>query len=371
MVIDLTGPTKVYGDVDLASMQASAKYWNAHGGIDGHPVTITSINDNGDESTAVSVATQYLGTHPKPNMIFAGTSGIDSGGLIPLVKRDHLLDIAVDDGGSVCVKSAQAVCPTAFIPGPGPAFQQLAVAHWFKQHGFTKVGILQEEDAFSQSETPILQANLKSLGIQSAVASYSPTALDVKPEISELKSAGVQAMYGEALAAPAGYIATGRAELGLVNSLPLVFDYGAGAVDLTKLAPAADLKNAYEAIAKSSDPYVNMPGRVALLANSTPAVSAQPLIVASFEWQDLLEAHLAAQQANSIAEDSMVSALNNLSASAQQSSLNMTAPAIEFTPGIHEDMSPAGYNATEVVPVGPLANGTVQYKQSSASSSSS
>ena len=54
MVIDTSGPTKVYGTVDLASMQAAAKYQNLHGGILGHPIKVVSIDDNGDATTAVS-----------------------------------------------------------------------------------------------------------------------------------------------------------------------------------------------------------------------------------------------------------------------------------------------------------------------------
>jgi branched-chain amino acid transport system substrate-binding protein len=59
MVADTSGPTKVYGTVDVASIQESAKYWNARGGILGHPITVTVLNDNGDETTAVSVLDQY------------------------------------------------------------------------------------------------------------------------------------------------------------------------------------------------------------------------------------------------------------------------------------------------------------------------
>jgi branched-chain amino acid transport system substrate-binding protein len=363
MVIDTTGPTKAIGVVDEAAMKASAAYWNQHGGILGHPVSITVLNDNGDETTAVSVFENYLTGHPKPDMVFAGTSGIDSGGLIPAVKRAHLLDVAVDDGGAVCEKDAQVTCPTAFTPGPVSYNQQAPIAAWFKAHHYTKVGILQEEDAFSESETPIVQANLKSDGIQSSVATFAPTAVDVKPQISQLQGDGVQAVYAEALGAPAGYEALGRQQLGLVNKIPFVYDYGAAALDLTKLATAAQLKNSYEGIAKSSDPYVTMPGRNLLIQYGGTGVDSQPIIIASFEWQDLVTVHDAAAQAGSISTDALVSALNNLSPQAQNDPLNMTAPGVQFTPSVHENISPKGQDAYEVVPVGPIKQGQVYYKQ--------
>src|ERR1700744_4608777 len=140
-VIDTSGPTKAYGVVDEAAMKASATYWNQHGGIHGHPIKITVIDDNGNEPTGVSATDQYLASHPKPDMIFAGTSGVDSGGLIPLVKRDGLLDVAVDGGGSVCAKNAQSVCPSAFIPVPTTQTHRKSVAKWFKSQGFKKIGV--------------------------------------------------------------------------------------------------------------------------------------------------------------------------------------------------------------------------------------
>jgi branched-chain amino acid transport system substrate-binding protein len=364
MVIDTSGPTKAIGVVDQAAMEASVKYYNAHGGIGGHPVKLTVLNDNGDETTAVSVLEQYLGSHPKPDALFPGTSGVDSGGLLPAAKREHILAMGVDDGGAACIKDAQTTCPTTFTPGPIAPNQQAPVAKFFISKGYKTVGILQEQDAFSESETPYLEADLKAAGIKVVTASFSPTAVDLTPEMSQLKSGGAEAIYAEALAAPAGYEAAARSQLGLVSKIPLVFDFGAASLDLTKLAPAADLVNAYEAIAKSSDPYVKMPGRDLLIANGSPVVTSQPIIIASFEWQDLVTLHDAALQTGGKTDvDSLTNALENLQSKYQTDPLNMTAPGVQFTHDIHENMSPLGKQAYEVVPVGPIKNGMVYYKK--------
>jgi branched-chain amino acid transport system substrate-binding protein len=363
MVIDTTGPTKAIGVVDQAAMEASVKYWNAHGGIGGHPVKLTVLNDNGDETTAVSQFEQYVSSHPKPDALFPGTSGVDSGGLLPAAKREHILAMGVDDGGAACIKDAQTTCPTTFTPGPIAPNQQAPVGQFFISKGYKTVGILQEQDAFSESETPYLEADLKAAGIKVVTASFSPTAVDLTPEMSQLKSEGAQAVYAEALAAPAGFEAKARAQLGLVNTIPMVFDFGAASLDLTKLVPAADLVNSYEAIAKSSDPYVNMPGRTLLIANGSPVVTSQPIIIASFEWQDLVTLHDAALQAGKTDVDSMTNTLENLAPKYQTDRLNMTSPGVEFTHDIHENMSPLGKKAYEVVPVGPIKNGMVYYKQ--------
>jgi hypothetical protein len=362
MVLDNTGPTKAIGVVDQAAMQAGVKYFNAHGGLGGHQIKLTVLNDNGDETTAVSVLDKYVSGNPKPNAVFMGTSGVDSGGLVPALKRDHILGMGVDDGGAACLKDAQTTCPTVFEPGPIVPDQQAPVSNFFISKGYKTVGILQEQDAFSESETPLVANALKAKGIKVVTASFAPDAVDLKPEISQLKAAGAQAVYAEALGAPAGYEATGRAQLGLINSLPMVFDFGAAALDLTTLAPKADFVNAFEGIAKSSDPYVKMPGRNLLIANGSPVVSSQPIIIASFEWQDLVTLNDAVKQAGSIDVDPLVKALESLKPQYQNDPLNMTSTGVMFTDNVHENASPTGTKAYEVTPVGPIKKGLVYYK---------
>jgi branched-chain amino acid transport system substrate-binding protein len=365
MVADTSGPTKVYGTVDVASMKGAAAYWNAHGGILGHRIQVTVLDDNGDQSTAVSVLTQYLTSHGRPSMVFPGTSGVDSGGLISLAKRDKLLAIGVDDGNSICATNAQTTCPTAFRPGPPTKWEGISSALWFKQHHISKVGILQEDDAFSESETPGLESSLKADGIGSTVASFPSTSVNVQPEISELKSAGAKAIFAEALGAPAGFEAAGREQLGLVNSMPLVFDPGAASLDLTTLAHPSALKNAYEVIYSVVDPYQKWPGRDLMIKSSKPfgGITSQPLNVAAFQWQDLLMVHDAAAQAGSIDPTAISQALEKLPAKAQSDPLNTTARVVSFTSEGHEDTSSALAHDYEVVPVGPLVNGMVKYKK--------
>src|SRR6202012_844059 len=114
-------------------------------------------------------------------------------------------------------------CPSMFTPGGPVSDEILQAAQWLKQKGFKKVGILEEEEAFAETETQPLIADLENAGVATTTATFNPTALDVQPQISELKSAGAQAIFVEALAGAAGYAATGRTALGF-QSTPLVFD---------------------------------------------------------------------------------------------------------------------------------------------------
>jgi hypothetical protein len=140
----------------------------------------------------------------------------------------------------------------------------------------------------------------------------------------------------------------------------MVFDAGAASIDLTTLAPAADLKNSYEEIARSSDPYVTMPGRNLLIKYGGKAVTAQPIIVGSMEWQDLVLVHEAAE-AKAVTVPALTQALEHLSPKAQDSRLNMSETGIQFTTSAHENVSPKAVDAYEVVPTGPIVGGLVRH----------
>src|SRR5580692_8227462 len=51
MVTDQTGPYSIYGKQYYTALEAAAAYFNTKGGIGGHHITITDLNDNGDEAT--------------------------------------------------------------------------------------------------------------------------------------------------------------------------------------------------------------------------------------------------------------------------------------------------------------------------------
>ena len=55
----------------LAGLKAAAANYNAHGGIDHHHVNVTSVSDNGDSTTTVSLLIKQLTTGSTPTLIDA------------------------------------------------------------------------------------------------------------------------------------------------------------------------------------------------------------------------------------------------------------------------------------------------------------
>jgi ABC-type branched-subunit amino acid transport system substrate-binding protein len=358
-VIDSTGDNKLLGAQDLLGIKAAAAYWNDHGGIAGRKVTVTSVSTNNDPTTAVTSLTKWVAQNGKPDLVAPpGTSGVDETGLPAALGRMDIVGIGFSH--QPCESDAQKTCPTRFGFTVGQTPPALAVANFFKQKGAKNVGLLAEEDAYSESELAPLQQQLKKLGIKSTTATFPQTAVNVVPEMSKLKSAGVDGIYGLALGPSAGYVADARQKLGMMN-VPLVWDPGASSLDLTKISSAAKLKNSWENVQRPAVPSLNIPGRTQLLKYMKPlGPVTQPLYIHSYMWDALLLVHDATLQNGGKTDPaSLVKAFENLQPKYVHDPLWMTNPAVQFTANSHNNIL-GNAQSNQIVPTGPLVNGMVQ-----------
>lgn len=355
---DTTGVTKVNGITQLAGIDGAAAYLNAHGGIDGHHVNVAHVSDNGDPTTAVSVLVQYLSSHPAPAMVSAGNEGGDAAGLIPVLAKKKVFAMALNDGNSQCLTDSQVTCPNEWTEGAPGIDYMYAVASFFKAHGVKKVGILEEQIDFTENETPDIEKALKEQGLSYSVAEFPATALDLTPEVSALKGAGATGVFNEALLAPAGYALEARAKLNW--SAPMVFDIAASSADLTKLAPASDIKNAYEDIFWCMDPKQSNAAVAALLQYIKP-FNPSPEITLDTEadgWDELFTLDDAVKAAGgSLNVNALDAAMLKLPPS---DPMRLFSHKLGFTSTDHENVL-ASASDFSIVPAGPLKNGQVDY----------
>lgn len=358
VVADLSGATKVYGAQELLGMKAAAAYWNAHGGIGGRQIAVSSADDTGDAATAVTQLVKWVQANGSPDMVYPGSTGVDNASLTPAVKRMNLLAVGVDETHT-CVENSQQACPTFFSPNGQDKYQPVAAASWIKQHGYKKVGLLVSENAFSTTQAPIVVKALNAQGIKTVEATFPQTAVDVSPELLKLKEAHADAVFVAALGPSFGYVFRARAKLGLVDSLPLLLNESAAGLDVTTLAPAAQLKNSWEETQRSGVPSVKIPGRDLLLQAAGPLGKISPVFLGAFEWDDLLAVHDAAAQAHATDRDSLIKALNNLDDKYVHDPLWMNSEAVKFNEQVHENVLDTA-SANVIVGTGPLVNGMIQ-----------
>jgi branched-chain amino acid transport system substrate-binding protein len=354
---DTSGATKVIGTTHLAGLKAAAAYYNAHGGIDGHHVTVTSVSDNGDSTTAVSVLIKQLTTGSTPTMIDAGSEAGDSAALIPVLAKRKVFAMALNDGVHQCLSNAATACPNEWTLADPEATSDETATNWMKAHGIKKVGILEEQIDFTENETPQFEQAAKKAGLAYTVAEFPGNAVSLTPQLQQLKQAGAQAVFTEALVAPAGYALKARASLSW--NVPMVFDVAASSLDLTKLAPIPEVKNqAYEDEFYEMNPNDPSQGIKDLLKYSTPYgnVGAVPLDVASTGWDEVVALNAAVKTAGGKTDvKSLDAAMLKIPATDPERTFERR---LGFSTSNHENVA-GRPNDFIIAPAGPIVAGQV------------
>jgi len=355
-ILDLSGPSKPYAVVVRRGLDAAAAYLNTRGGIDGKRVVVTSLDDGGSAASAVSDLDNYLSAHSKPNLVYPGSESDEVGALLPVLARDKILAIADADPGNELSARASARFPEQFAEASSTFAPDVNAARWFKEHGYTKIGIAEEQIDYAVGETPTMVQALNQYGISHSVASFSASATDVTPEISALKSSGAQAIFLEGVGPAVGYALASRAKLGW--SIPVVGDNAASALDPTTLAPESELHDVYLATFRpNSTMSSNTEGVHLLLHAGLPQGSL--LNVMGDGWDPVILAATAARQSGSLDSLTLANALTHLAPRSATNPLFVMFGKYGFTANDHDVVT---YTSTDnpIVVAGPVRNGQFQ-----------
>jgi Periplasmic binding protein len=338
-ILDTSGADKQYGSQELLGIQSAAKYYNAHGGFDGEQATVTVLNDTGDPTTAANLAINALSNHPgQYSMVFAGEEGSVTGALIPIMQRFKAYSMVIGDGKNLCAEASN--CPTEFSINGSAADPEAGATQYFKSKGYTNVGVIVESADATETEAGFMAADLKAAGIKAEQVSFPDTAVNVSPEISELKSDGAQAIFAAVIGPAPGYVLSARA--GLSWQAPVVFDNVASALDISKLAPASQLQNTYETAQYCSNLSNNIPGFGPLDENTPiPLNGTIPCIISGGGWSTMVIFHDAATLAKSLDSAALVTATEKL---------HETASSSNFIPYAHFCASAADHENTCILP---------------------
>jgi branched-chain amino acid transport system substrate-binding protein len=351
-ILDITatsGPTAIFGTQETDGLEAAAAYYNAHGGILGRKINVTVENDNSDPATAASILTQQLSSNPsKWTMVWAGEEGTVSAALVPILKRYDVFASFVDDGNGTCAQAS--ACPNLFMQSPPINVAEVADAAALQKAGYTKVGIIADQATYDQSELSYMTPALAKDGIKYTTVSFPSSAVSLTPEMSQLKSDGVQAVFALALGPAAGYVLQARAALGW--SVPVEFDVTGSSTDIASLVPTSELGSVTETIQYCEDIHHNNPAFSAM-EKYTPQPLAGNIIcsIAGDGWGGMVLLADAAAKAKSLSPNALGSAAQTLTITNNEVSYTTKC----WTPADHEDTC-EGPSYYEIVPAGQLKN---------------
>jgi ABC-type branched-subunit amino acid transport system substrate-binding protein len=183
------------------------------------------------------------------------------------------------------------------------------------------VGIMISNDTNGATLLQEEKSAFQAAGYKVYVEQYSDTALDLTPQMQALAADKPDVIIASAFGPAAGYILQARAKLGL--TVPVIGDTDFAANPLPSMVPAADLKGVY--ISTQSQNLYRPPAKQSQALRSFFTHVAKegyskitlPYVLASFAYDIVILAKVAATQANSTDSVAMTHALENLKQPAQ------------------------------------------------------
>jgi branched-chain amino acid transport system substrate-binding protein len=291
-ILDMTGPTKFLGTADKAGLDAAVTYLNKNGGIDGRKVELNVVSDNGDPTTSVTTFLKQIQSNGKPTFCFCGSYSSISAALQPVATRNKVLAWAFGDGNFACASDAAAKCGPFFSINSRPEVYVQQQVAYMKQKGYTKIGIIADQRDTSVTESAIQKKQFPAAGLQPTFVQTPAKTVNVLPQMSKLKSAGVQAVFAEQIGPATGYVLQARKKLGW--NVPVIFDISGSSSAITTLAPKSLWgDNASMQIFSTLDPSKDYPGTKLMVDNNpsaktTGGFGGQPVNVAAFGWDALM-----------------------------------------------------------------------------------
>ena len=207
-ILPLSGST-VNESFELAYLQTSVSYFNAHDGVCGHKFEVVSMNDKGDPATALSEARQLVS---EGVTIMADDSiGAAQDQIQPYLMQQHVLLAA---GHPSFALNNPTKNPTDFDYQPLTAQDAAAMVNWAKAHHDDDIAILTDGLTLSQEVVNASIKDIRAAGLSLVkTITYSPTAVDMTAQLTQAKQAGAKTLL---LAGYSGinYIAGGVKQLG-------------------------------------------------------------------------------------------------------------------------------------------------------------
>ncbi len=212
-IVSETGAGAFLGSREAKSLQALARYVNAHGGIDGHPVEMSIQNNESSPSTAVSLASP---------LVSSGVPFILNGSL---TATDKAVNALAGSTGPFMFGLSPGVSPSPgsmiFSAGDATVLQIEAALNFLKSKGLTNIASVTSTDASGADGYKQLTAAL-ALPRYSTFhllthQTFDPAAVNVSTELSVVKAMHPQAMLVWTTGTPFGTVLNGMSSLGMEN----------------------------------------------------------------------------------------------------------------------------------------------------------
>ena len=228
-----SGENATYGFTEEAGCVPAVNLINTNGGVLGHKLQCTIVDNRGDPADAVPAAHKLLATTPNLVAIVDSNSGLLTA-TTPLFNAAHIPELSL--GGDVPFDKSTYEYFWRTIPGDD--VNGYAVAAYIKSRSFTKAAAMFSTDEAAQGNLPGLVAGLETLGVGLALnQGLAVNQSSYQTEIHRMVAATPDVMTMESGPQTAGVLYGQMKQAGAL--LPTVLTAGADNTDFDKAVIAA------------------------------------------------------------------------------------------------------------------------------------
>ncbi|HEY5341143.1 MAG TPA: ABC transporter substrate-binding protein [Candidatus Aquilonibacter sp.] len=285
VILALTGPAAFIGKAELQSLQLVEGLVNKSGGINGRPVKFVVVDDTSNAAVTVQLVNGLIAK--KVPVILGPTFTATCLSVGPLVEEgpvDYCFSPAISPPAGSYQYSATAATHE----------DAQAIARYYRERGWTKIGLIATTDASGQQFAGALDEALKLPENKSmtlvARENFNPTDLSAAGVAERIKAAKPQAIIAWAAGTPTGTILRGMHDVGL--DIPTLA--GNGNMIQAQLAQYATFlpKELYFSGRRSLayDPTAPAPVRTAsqMFFNAFKSIGAKPNLASTLSWDPAL-----------------------------------------------------------------------------------
>jgi ABC-type branched-subunit amino acid transport system substrate-binding protein len=196
--LPLSGPLAQVGGFEKLEVTDAVAVMNANGGIAGHQINLVTLDDKGDPATALANSRQLI------SMKVAGIVNESLGSASQLTEPFFMkagIPTVLAESNMSFLNASQY--PTYFTPYASAEQYGAAYVAYLKAHGLNNLGVIDDgtpvSDEYSQETVQLA----KQAGLHvSASITYSPTAVDLTPQMTQLKDSGAQVVIDNGFSSP-------------------------------------------------------------------------------------------------------------------------------------------------------------------------
>jgi branched-chain amino acid transport system substrate-binding protein len=209
-ILPLTGPNAFVGNEQRTSFEILQADVNRGGGVHGRSIRFIVLDSQSNPQIAVQLTGQVLSKHPA---LIIGDSALSTcAAMAPLLANGPL---------QFCLSPGFIPTPggTAYSIGTSPPLQSAAIIAYAKSHGWTRLAMLNQNDATGDSvqrstNDELAKPENRSVHIV-ANERFSPGDISIAAQLSRIRAADAQFIVSYNSGAPFGIVVRGLRDAGV------------------------------------------------------------------------------------------------------------------------------------------------------------